>query len=63
MRKLLRAIARANLKNAEYTRINKKGSDGKSFFSRHWREWAAKTVRKKKNYATIARGNQKRRSA
>jgi len=45
MRKLLRSIAKANLKRAEYIRFNKKGSDGRSFFSRHWREWAFKKVK------------------
>jgi len=52
MRKILRSIAKANLKRAEYTRTNKKGSDGKSFFSKHWREWAAKKIRIPKKYKT-----------
>lgn len=39
MRKLKRSIARANMERAGYHRINKKGGDGTSFFSRNWRKF------------------------
>lgn len=39
MRKHLRAMARANMRRAGLTRVNKKRRDGSSFFAKHWREW------------------------
>ncbi len=44
-RKEMRAIAKTQLKRAEYTKVNKKDSNGKSFFSKHWREWAFKKIK------------------
>lgn len=38
MRKYLRAIARANMKLEGLQRVNK--PRGRSFFSKHWREYA-----------------------
>ena len=38
MRKLKRSVARANMKRAGITRLNKRNS-GASFFSKHWREY------------------------
>lgn len=37
MRKLMRSVARAKMKKAGYTRINKKNANGESLFSKHWR--------------------------
>lgn len=40
MRKLKRSVARANMKRAGYTQINKKKyGDTKSFFARNWRKF------------------------
>lgn len=39
MRKLLRSVARHNMLRAGFTRLNKKGADGKSSFARHWRNY------------------------
>lgn len=39
MRKLKRSIARSILLRAGFTRLNKKGADGKSAFARHWRQY------------------------
>lgn len=39
MRKLLRSVARRNMKNAGMTRLNKKGGDGRSTFARMWRNY------------------------
>ena len=39
MRKLLRSVARHNMKRAGFTRLNKKGADGKSAFARYWRNY------------------------
>ena len=44
-RKEMRSIAKTQLRRAEYTKINKKDSNGKSFFSKHWREWAFKKIK------------------
>lgn len=38
MRKLMRSVARANMKRAGFTKINKKHS-GKSFFAMNWRKF------------------------
>lgn len=38
MRKLKRSVARANMKRAGITRLNKRNA-GDSFFSKHWREY------------------------
>ena len=48
MRKLLRSIARANMKKEGIEKINKKRQDGKSFFSLNWKEWIFKKSFKKK---------------
>ena len=40
MRKLRRSVARHRMILAGYTRINKKGGDGKSAFSKLWREFS-----------------------
>lgn len=48
MRKLLRSIARANMKRAGFVRINKKvGEKRESFFSQNWREYARKKQSKR----------------
>lgn len=40
MRKLMRSVARANMKRAGFTKINKKrGYGGKSFFAMNWRKF------------------------
>lgn len=39
MRKLLRSVARHNMLHAGFTRLNKKGADGKSAFARYWRNY------------------------
>lgn len=39
MRNLLRSKARAKMEKAGYTHVNRKSVDGRSFFSRHWREF------------------------
>lgn len=36
MRKFKRMIARANMKRAGYTRLNKKSGDGRSTFAKLW---------------------------
>lgn len=41
MRKLLRSIARHNMKRAGITQINKTIPGGSSFFALNWREYAA----------------------
>ena len=38
MREIARSIARERMKRAGYVKINKK-KDGKSLFSKHWREF------------------------
>lgn len=51
-RKLARSIARYNMVRAEATKINKKRSNGKSFFAANWREWLnrrPKYTKKKKS--------------
>ena len=40
MRKIMRRIAHARMEKAGLKRVNKRGYDKTSFFSRHWREWA-----------------------
>lgn len=39
MRKLLRSVARHNMLRAGFTRLNKKGADGKSAFALYWRNY------------------------
>ena len=39
MRKLLRSVARHNMKRAGIQHMNRKGGDGKSFFARNWRNY------------------------
>ena len=39
MRKLAREVARHKMKKAGYTQINKKGADGRSKFSKLWRQY------------------------
>lgn len=39
MRKLMRSVARRNMIKAGYTRLNKKGGDGKSAFAKLWRKY------------------------
>lgn len=39
MRKLLRSVARRNMKRAGIQHMNRKGGDGKSYFARHWRNY------------------------
>ena len=39
MRKLLRTIARANMKKDGIQHINRKIKDGKSFFAMNWRKY------------------------
>lgn len=39
MRKLLRSVARHNMKRADIQHMNRKGRDGKSFFARNWRNY------------------------
>lgn len=39
MRKLMRSVARHNMKRAGYQHMNRKGADGKSYFARHWRNY------------------------
>ena len=39
MRKLMRSVARHNMKQAGYTRLNKKGADGKSAFAKFWKQY------------------------
>lgn len=39
MRKFKRMIARANMKRAGYTRLNKKGGDGRSTFAKLWKQY------------------------
>lgn len=39
MRKLRRSVARHNMLRAGFTRLNKKGGDGRSTFSKLWREY------------------------
>ena len=41
MRKLLRSIARANMKREGITQVNKTRPGGSSFFALNWREYAA----------------------
>ena len=41
MRELLRAKAKAEMKKRGLCRVNKKRRGGKSYFSMHWREYAA----------------------
>lgn len=56
MRKLKRAMARANMKKAKIPSINKRPYSStdpnqvkkQSFFSLHWREWIAGNPNKKK---------------
>lgn len=40
MRKILRRVAHAKMARAGLRRVNKRGGDGKSYFSKHWRQWA-----------------------
>lgn len=39
MRKFKRMIARANMKRAGYTCLNKKGGDGRSTFAKLWKQY------------------------
>lgn len=39
MRKFKRMIARANMKRAGCTRLNKKGGDGRSTFAKLWKQY------------------------
>ena len=39
MRKFKRMIARANRKCAVYTRVNKKGGDGRRTFAKLWKQY------------------------
>ena len=39
MRELLRALARTNMEKAGVRKMNKKGPDGRSYFSKNWRKW------------------------
>lgn len=39
LRSIARNVARVNMKKKGYSRINKKEGDGRSFFSKHWREF------------------------
>ena len=39
MRKLLRSVARHNMLRVGFTRLNKKGADGKRAFARYWRNY------------------------
>lgn len=39
MRKLKRALARRNMEKQGFGRFNKKHSDGRSYFAKHWREF------------------------
>lgn len=39
MRKYMRHMACATMERAGITKANKKQSDGKSYFSKHWREF------------------------
>lgn len=40
MRKILRRIAHARMREAGFRKVNKRGMNGKSFFAGHWREFA-----------------------
>jgi hypothetical protein len=40
MRKILRNIARAKMKKAGIRQMNKKQKDGRSYFSKRWRDYA-----------------------
>ena len=50
MRKFKRMIARANMKRAGYTRLNKKGGDGRSTFAKLWNENPSQFTLKGENY-------------
>lgn len=39
MRKLMRSIARFNMKKAGAVQINKRGGDGRSKFAKYWRAY------------------------
>lgn len=39
MRKLMRKIARHNMKRAGFTQLNKKRADGQSIFAKLWRQY------------------------
>lgn len=39
MRKLLRSVARHNMKRAGIQHMNRKRADGKSYFASHWRDY------------------------
>lgn len=39
MRKYMRQMARYNMERAGLSKVNKKQADGRSYFSKHWREF------------------------
>ena len=59
MRELKRSIARANMKKAGFTHINRKrgktelNPKGQSFFAQHWREFVKPSKKLKKQLGLI----------
>lgn len=55
MRKFKRMIARANMKRAGYTRLNKKGGDGRSTFAKLWKQYIEEKCQKQDDVKTRAK--------